>query len=42
MSLNDKSPQVSGTGQAEMAKVAVKNLVKLLKKCVSDRLEQPS
>jgi len=38
MSLNSKSPQVTGVPQAEMAKVGIKNLIKLIKKCITDEI----
>ena len=42
MSLNPKSPQLTGTPQAEMAKVGIKNLIKIIKKCMTDQLTQIS
>lgn len=36
LSLNEKSPPIEGTAQAEMAKVAIKNWIKMVKKCISD------
>ena len=42
LSFNEKSPSIIGSAMSEMAKVAIKNMTKLIKKFMSDQMKEVS